>query len=59
MWPQFLQIKRPLGRTVIGRNLSSTTQYGQRTSLFCAIFAGTHWYKAVRRALGLASHMPV
>ncbi len=29
MWPQFLQINRPLGGTAIGGNLSSTMQYGQ------------------------------
>jgi hypothetical protein len=34
MWPQFEQIKRPLERTVIGGNVSPTTQYGQRASFF-------------------------
>lgn len=34
MWPQFLQMRRPLVRVVMGKNLASTTQYGQRSSLF-------------------------
>jgi hypothetical protein len=33
MWSQFEQIKRPLERTVIGGNVSPTTQYAQRASL--------------------------
>jgi hypothetical protein len=37
MWPQFEQIKRPLERTVIGGNVSPTTQYGQRAAFFCVI----------------------
>jgi hypothetical protein len=32
MWPQRLQISRPLDTTSIGWNCPSTTQYGQRIS---------------------------
>ena len=32
MWPQSLQVSRPLDTTFIGRNRPSTMQYGQQVS---------------------------